>query len=129
MKFVNIKYTGARQYRDRTSLRTVWEPGDTNLVSEGDAKLLLRYIEFERVPDAKATATGEAQAKKAQAVVQQQAKKAERQAEAELLEIEQMNKEALEAYARQNFGVELDKRRSVDSLRLQVTELAQGGVA
>ncbi len=40
-----------------------------------------------------------------------------------------MTKEALDAYARQNYGLELDKRRSVETLRNQVIELVQGGVS
>ena len=34
-----------------------------------------------------------------------------------------MDKEALEAFAKTHFSVDLDKRKSVDSLRQQVTNL------
>ena len=37
--------------------------------------------------------------------------------------IQTMGKEALESYARTHFGQELDRRRSVESLRQQVTLL------
>lgn len=144
MKFVKIRYEGASAYIDRTPLKNAWEPGDVKLVSERDAKTLLAYLEFQRVVD------GEAAPKKAdkkaesqaadqpddaaelelaqQALAESQAveEKAKRLTENTLLEIEQMDKDALEAYARQNYGVDIDRRRSLDNLRNQVTELVQG---
>lgn len=141
MKFVKVRYTGVTPYTDRTPLRNAWEPGDVKLVSEDDARTLRRYLEFQLVTDdAKAKAEHkkkpetDEQAELAQAQQSQQhamaSKKANESAvEAALLEISIMEKDALEAYARQNYSVELDKRRSLDTLRTQVTELVQGGVA
>ena len=138
MKFVKVRYTGVTPYTDRTPLKNAWDPGDVKLVSEDDARALRRYLEFQLVTeDAKAerkkSATDE-QAELAQAQQSQQhalaSKKANDSAvEAALLEISIMEKDALEAYARQNYSVDLDKRRSLDSLRNQVTALVQGGVA
>lgn len=138
MKFVKVRYTGVTPYTDRTPLKNAWEPGDVKLVSEDDARTLRRYLEFQLVTeDAKAerkkSATDE-QAELAQAQQSQQHAMASKKAndsavEAALLEISIMEKDALEAYARQNYSVDLDKRRSLDTLRTQVTALVQGGVA
>ena len=138
MKFVKVRYTGVTPYTDRTPLKNAWEPGDVKLVSEDDARALRRYLEFQLVTeDAKAerkkSATDE-QAELAQAQQSQQHAMASQKAndsavEAALLEISIMEKDALEAYARQNYSVDLDKRRSLDTLRTQVTALVQGGVA
>ena len=138
MKFVKVRYTGVTPYTDRTPLKNAWEPGDVKLVSEDDARALRRYLEFQLVTeDAKAerkkSATDE-QAELAQAQQSQQHAMASKKAndsavEAALLEISIMEKDALEAYARQNYSVELDKRRSLETLRTQVTALVQGGVA
>lgn len=138
MKFVKVRYTGVTPYTDRTPLKNAWEPGDVKLVSEDDARALRRYLEFQLVTeDAKAErkkcATDE-QAELAQAQQSQQHAMASKKAndsavEAALLEISIMEKDALEVYARQNYSVDLDKRRSLDTLRTQVTALVQGGVA
>ena len=138
MKFVKVRYDGVTPYTDRTPLKNAWEPGDVKLVSEDDARTLRRYLEFQLVTeDAKAerkkSATDE-QAELAQAQQSQQHAMASKKAndsavEAALLEISIMEKDALEAYARQNYSVDLDKRRSLDTLRTQVTALVQGGVA
>ena len=138
MKFVKVRYDGVTPYTDRTPLKNAWEPGDVKLVSEDDARALRRYLEFQLVTeDAKAerkkSATDE-QAEVAQAQQSQQhalaSKKANESAiESALLEISIMEKDALESYARQNYSVDLDKRRSLDTLRTQVTALVQGGVA
>ena len=138
MKFVKVRYDGVTPYTDRTPLKNAWEPGDVKLVSEDDARALRRYLEFQRVADdakaeRKKPATDE-QAELAQAQQSQQHAMASKKAndsavEAALLEISIMEKDALEAYARQNYSVDLDKRRSLDTLRTQVTALVQGGVA
>lgn len=147
MKFVKVRYDGVTPYTDRTPLRNAWEPGEVKLVSEADARALGRYLEFQRVTDEAETepkkagkgkkadaVTDEAETALAQAqLAQQKAAVIEKQnkdaIEDTLVEIGLMEKDALEAYARQNYGVELDKRRSVDTLRNQVTELVQGGLA
>ena len=138
MKFVKVRYEGQAPYTDRTALKNAWEPGDEKLVSEADARLLSSYLEFKRVADEKADPKKDAKGKKADADEQAQhaqaqaaaKEKAEKNAvEETLVEIGLMTKEALEAYARQNYGLELDKRRSVETLRNQVIELVQGGVA
>lgn len=138
MKFVKVRYTGVTPYTDRTPLKNAWEPGDVKLVSEDDARALRRYLEFQLVTEdgkaeRKKSATDE-QAELAQAQQSQQHAMASKKAndsavEAALLEISIMEKDALEAYARQNYSVDLDKRRSLDTLRTQVTALVQGGVA
>ena len=139
MKFVKVRYDGVTPYTDRTPLKNAWEPGDVKLVSEDDARALRRYLEFQLVTeDAKAEhkkkPETDEQAELAQAQQSQQHAMASKKAndsavEAALLEISIMEKDALESYARQNYSVDLDKRRSLDTLRTQVTALVQGGVA
>lgn len=146
MKFVKVRYEGKAPYNDRTALKNAWEPGDVKLVSEADARALCRYLEFQRVTDdakakaeQKKAAAGkksetEEQAELAQAQQAQQHAMANKKSndsaiESALLEISIMEKDALESYARQNYSVDLDKRRSLETLRTQVTALVQGGVA
>ena len=146
MKFVKVRYDGVTPYTDRTPLKNAWEPGDVKLVSEADARALCRYLEFQCVTDdAKAKAEQkkasagkksdtEEQAELAQAQQAQQHAMANKKSndsaiESALLEISIMEKDALESYARQNYSVDLDKRRSLETLRTQVTALVQGGVA
>ena len=132
MKFVKVRYDGTTAHTDRTALKNAWEPGDVKLVSEADARLLTRYLEFKRVTDdTEAEADEQAALEQAQHAQQQAAvqEKANKDAiEDALVEVGLMTKEALESYARQNYGLELDKRRSVETLRNQVVELVQGGV-
>ena len=143
MKFVKVRYDGTTAYTDRTALKNAWGPGDVKLVSEADARLLTRYLEFKRVTDdTEAEPKKPAKGKKAEADEQaalEQAQHAQQQAavqekankdaiEDALVEVGLMTKDALESYARQNYGLELDKRRSVETLRNQVVELVQGGV-
>ncbi|VUZ24099.1 Uncharacterised protein [uncultured Comamonas sp.] len=141
MKFVKIRFDGQTTYKDRTPLKNVWEPGEEKLVSERDAKTLLGYLEFKRVVKSapekptKAEKPGKAdgadadelaKAQQAQAEAQALEEKAKKLTENTLMEIEQMDKEQIEAFARANYGVDLDKRRSLDTLRTQVTSLVQG---
>ena len=146
MKFVKIHYEGASAYKDRTPLKNEWEPGDEKLVSEADARKLLGYLEFKRVEESapkkaakpgrkgeKADDSEEAaaleQAMQAQALAKATEDNAQKLTESTLIEVEQMDKDQLEAYARANYAVEIDKRRSVETIRNQVTALVQGGKA
>ena len=144
MKFVKVRYTGVTPYTDRTPLKNAWEPGDVKLVSEADARALCRYLEFQCVTDdakagQKKAAAGNkseteehaelAQAQQAQQHAMANKKSNDSAIESALLEISIMEKDALESYARQNYSVDLDKRRSLETLRTQVTALVQGGVA
>lgn len=125
MKFTRIQYNGRKVYRDRTSVRTTWAPGDTNLVSGNDAKMLLRYAEFSAVEGAEPAADDELNA----AMSQQESVKAKednekREIENMLMTVESMDKGTLEAYAR-HYNVELDKRRAVGVLRQEVSTLIE----
>ena len=137
MKFELIRYEGKTPYTDRTPMRNAWEPGEEKLVSEVDAKALLRYLEFKRVPadaqnDAKAddSKTDPALALAKQAAAEQQLlqKKNADQIESTLLEVSQMTKGALADFAKANYGVELSMKDKADDLRNQVTALVQGGL-
>lgn len=145
MKFELIRYEGTAPYTDRTPMRNAWEPGDEKMVSEADAKALMRYLEFKRVPaegveaskvakadadttDKDKTAAALALAKQAAAEQKLREKKTAEQVEATLLEVSQMTKAALSEFAQANYGVKLDMRDKADDLRNQVTALVQGGL-
>ena len=134
MKFITIRYEGKTPYTDRTPLKNAWEPGESKLISERDAKTLLGYLEFKRVADEASKKGSKAgneaaleQAQKAQAEALALEKKAEKLTEETLMEVSRMSKAALSDYAKQNYGVELDQKSKVDDLRNQVTALVQGG--
>lgn len=135
MKFELIRYVGKTPYTDRTTMRNAWEPGEEKLVSEVDAKHLMRYLEFQRVPakaDKGTTATTEAAAlalaQQAKTEQKQRDKQTSDQIEATLLEVSQMTKTALSDFAQANYGVKLDMKDKADDLRNQVTSLVQGGL-
>lgn len=145
MKFELIRYEGTAPYTDRTPMRNRWEPGEEKLVSEADAKALMRYLEFKRVPaEAKKAVKADkaskepaakddnaaalALAKQAATEQQLREKKATDQIEATLLEVSQMTKAALTEFAKANYGVVLDTKNKVDDLRNQVTALVHGGL-
>jgi hypothetical protein len=95
--------------------RIVWNgTGDVQLVpSDVAAKMFANHPEVYRP----AAFSGQA----APEIPQAPTEDVERQ---ELdITIQTMGKEALESYARTHFGQELDRRRSVESLRQQVTLL------
>lgn len=128
MKFVRIQYNGRKPYRDRTSLRLTWEPGEKNLVSPADAKALLRFVEFteaEASPESDATTDEAMEANTRQQQVEAKQKDEHVEKEAVLTLVESWDKNQLEAYARQHYAVELDKRRAVGALRQEVSILVE----
>lgn len=126
MSLSKIRYTGTKEYRDRTPLRRDWLPGDVKPVPERDACKLLLFVEFERadddesveLPDANLAAEEELAA---QAEVEESARI---ESESMLMLLDTMDKDALEAYA-MKYEVDLDKRRSVEKLRAEVTSLIE----
>lgn len=47
MDLIRLAYTGSKPYNDkRHGSYTVWQPGDTKLVSATAARMLLKYVEF-----------------------------------------------------------------------------------
>lgn len=123
MEFVALHYTGDKDYRDRTPLKNLWAPGDVKLVAERDARRLLQFAEFQRHEGA-TTPEQQRQAATAQQIADVQKDKAKQTLENVQVSIDQMDKAALEAYAR-NYGVELDKRRAVGALRQEVQALVE----
>lgn len=123
MKLIAVKYSGRKPYRDRTALRNDWLPGDVKRVLEREAKILLRFAEFDRADEAEATdKPGDAEAMVA---AQAQREQDERNAtESMLLLVDSMDKDALEAYALK-YETNLDKRRGVDKLRAEVVSLIE----
>ena len=136
MNLIRIAYNGRKVYRDKLTSNT-WEPGDTNLVTADQASKLLRYAEFSNGDHQEAERAKEPakrgkkeldQEVEAAMIKHQEAERAKeqehQQKEAVLLTVESMDKGALDAYARK-YEVELDKRRSVDTLRAEVTNLIE----
>lgn len=123
MKLIVVKYEGKKPYRDRTTLRNEWEPGDVKRVPERDAKVLLRFAEFHRAEEAEATDRPE----DAEAAIAAQAQREDderNETEAMLMLVDTMDKDALDAYALK-YEVNLDKRRGLDTLRGEVVSLIE----
>jgi hypothetical protein len=123
MKLIVVKYEGKKPYRDRTPLRNEWEPGDAKRVPERDAKILLRFAEFNRAEDADATDRHE-DVEAAIAAQAQRENDERNETEAMLMLVDTMDKDALEAYALK-YEVNLDKRRGVEKLRGEVASLIE----
>ncbi len=121
MNFVRIKYAGWKVYKDRTTLRNVWTPGDEKLVPEHDAKALLKFPEFKR-SESEAKAAEVEVAQTAQIAVEAAAKQEELTREAMLDMIETMDKDALATYAAK-YDTVLDKRKKAPALRLEIGNL------
>lgn len=123
MKLIAVKYEGKKPYRDRTPLRNEWEPGDIKRVPERDAKILLRFAEFERAEEAEATDRPE-DVEAAIAAQTQRENDERNETEAMLMLVDTMDKDALEAYALK-YEINLDKRRGLDKLRGEVVSLIE----
>ena len=123
MKLIVVKYDGKKPYRDRTPLRNEWEPGDVKRVPERDAKILLRFAEFERAEEAEATDRPE-DVEAAIAAQTQRENDERNETEAMLMLVDTMDKDALEAYALK-YEINLDKRRGLDKLRGEVVSLIE----
>ncbi len=123
MKLIAVKYEGKKPYRDRTLLRNEWEPGDIKRVPERDAKILLRFAEFERAEEAEATDRPE-DVEAAMAAQAQLENDERNETESMLMLIDTMDKDALEAYALK-YEINLDKRRGLDKLRGEVVSLIE----
>ena len=123
MKLIVVKYEGKKPYRDRTPLRNEWEPGDVKRVPERDAKILLRFAEFNRAEEAEATDRPE-DVEAAIAAQAQRENDERNETEAMLMLVDTMDKDALEAYALK-YEINLDKRRGLDKLRGEVVSMIE----
>ena len=123
MKLIVVKYDGKKPYRDRTPLRNEWEPGDVKRVPERDAKILLRFAEFNRAEEAEAIDRPE-DVEAAIAAQIQRENDERNETEAMLMLVDTMDKDALETYALK-YEVNLDKRRGVEKLRGEVASLIE----
>lgn len=121
MNFVRVKYNGWKVYKDRTTLRNVWAPGDEKMVPEHDAKALLKFPEFK--PSATEAPAADLQtAQTAQMAVDVLEKQEEQTREDMLNLVETMDKDALATYAAK-YDTALDKRKKEKALRLEVGHL------
>ena len=127
MNLTRLTYNGRKTYRDNLT-GTTWTPGESNLVPEKAATKLLRFAEF-ALSEKKAGKVKEAdeevlKAELIHAQKQREEDREDQQLESMLLTVESMDKAALEQYARK-YEVELDKRRSLDTLRAEVSTLIE----
>lgn len=118
MTDVAVKYEGPRAvYREGAyGSGLMWAKGETKLVPSELAAKLLRHAPV-YVPGDKKSAPKQAE------VIAEPVKNDENDTQEVRDSFNTMDKDALEAYARTHFRVELDKRKSVQSLRGQVTQL------
>ena len=123
MQLIAVKYEGKKPYRDRTPLRNEWEPGDIKRVPERDAKILLRFAEFDLPEDVEATDLPE-DVEAAIAAQTQRENDERNETEAMLMLVDTMDKDALETYALK-YEIKLDKRRGLDKLRGEVVSLIE----
>jgi len=125
MELVRLQYTGTKPYRDKTKLRNTWETGQSRLVPDEIAKPLLRFAEFSLVEGDEEPGDREVAETLAQVqVIQETEKQTRNELESMLLTVESWDKAQLEDYARK-YDVELDKRRSVGTLRQEVGNLLE----
>lgn len=124
MEFVTLKYNGTKDYRDRTVMRNHWKPGDVKPVPAREAKKLLQFVEFAPRHEGDDPQELQAYAQAVQATVQELDERKKRELANVQISIDQMDKGALEVYAKQ-YGVNLDKRRSVETLRQEVNNLIE----
>ena len=127
MNLTRLTYNGRKTYRENLT-GTTWTPGESNLVPEKAATKLLRFAEF-ALSEKKAGKVKEAdeevlKAELIHAQKQREEDREDQQLESMLLTVESMDKAALEQYARK-YEVELDKRRSLDTLRAEVSTLIE----
>ena len=116
MDQVSVKYIGKRaQYTDGTyGTRILFIQGESRLVPIDKARLMLKHPDV-YVP-------GEADAVAA-VIPEEQAKKPDDETQDMRDAIAIMDKVALEAYAKTNFRVNIDRRKNVGALRAEVTGL------
>lgn len=119
MNFVSIEYTGRSVYRDRTTIRNVWTPGDVKPVAERDAKTLLKFAEF-KLAEKKQDADDTEAVMAAHAAVEQEAVNEEQTRIDTLALIESMDKDGLKQYAAKYPDAEIDFRKSVKAIRLEL---------
>lgn len=122
MNTIAVRYVGRRPvYREGTyGSGIVFTKGETKLVPSDLANKLLRHAD---VYVAGTVSKGVEVASMPDAV-----KKTDEQNEEEIMQslrdsIQTMDKDALETYARTQFKIDIDKRRGLDKLRQQVTQL------
>lgn len=120
---VYVKYSGRKTYADKTPHRNVWATGDVKPVPVAAAEALLKFVEFEVIEKPKTEDAVEEVALTQQANATKD-KDEQDTTNAILMTIDSMEKGALEEYARK-YEVELDKRRSVATLRDEVRGLIE----
>ena len=126
--FVPVRYIGFREHHADTLYGTEiqWAKGQTQLVPTGKVASLLRHADvYELDLDGPVIAPPppvNAAAVKALAEKKQEAKEAERIDDVRD-SIAQMPKEALEKFAKAHFNIDVDRRKSAEFLRSQVTGL------
>ena len=114
MNLVSVKYIGKRlEYTDGTyGTRILFSKGESRQVPADKARLMLKH------PDVYVPGEPDAEIATVPLDTQEQ-DSAQDMRDA----IANMDKSALESYAKTHYRIDIDKRRSVDALRTQVTGL------
>lgn len=132
-KLVPVQYIGTKdQWKDRLYDSGLnFEKNQVHNVPELLSRKLLRHADLFKQPDAKATdkepKDAKAQPDTTEAMLEKgKQEKAEKDKAVNRIadlhdEVAQMDKDALERFAKENWNQELDKRQSVEKLRGQVT--------
>lgn len=133
MKMTRIKYTGRKDYKDRTAVRNEWTTGDEKLVTAANAKVLLKFAEFELADvGKKSTAKDAAKADEAeQSAVEAQVAEAEASASKEakmtesvLMDVDSWDTPTLKEYAKK-YDAKVDGRASITKQRASVATLIE----
>lgn len=125
--FVPVRYIGFREYHADTLYGTgiQWAKGQTQLVPAGKVAALLRHAdvyELDLESSEIVRPSVNAAAEKALAAKKQEVQEAEK-VEDLRDSIANMPKDALEKFAKAHFNIDVDKRKSAEVLRAQVTGL------
>ena len=119
---VGIRYVGVRDLHEDHlyGTRLAWLPGQVHNV---DAAIAVRMLMHKDVYERADVETNKPVSGKSNQVEQEQNRIQEQQLEDTRSAIAIMDKDALEQYAKTHFQIDLDKRKGLSSLRLQVVGL------
>ena len=119
---VGIRYVGVRDLHEDHlyGTRLAWLPGQVHNV---DAAIAVRMLMHKDVYERADVEANKPVSGKSNQVEQEQERVQEQQLEDTRSAIAIMDKDALEQYAKTHFQIDLDKRKGLSSLRLQVVGL------
>lgn len=124
MQVIKVKYSGTREFYDNTAMANIWQPGEVKVILQDAARELLRFGEFQVVdePMGKSEVTTLLKAK-AQSIKEKEDTE-ENEIESQIMNISMWDKHQLEAYGTK-YDVNIDKRKSIEKLRAEVSNLIE----